>query len=131
MSKENVDEKGKTRTLIIEGVFARLIIETGPEKGKEFLIDKPCVTIGRHLENDVCLSYDEKISRFHGRISFIKDEEVYYYEDLNSTNGTTICNKWFKNGRVKIKHGNRILIGKGIQLGFFTKKPGLMDWLLG
>lgn len=131
MTKENVNEKEKTRTLVLEGEVARLIVENGPDKGKEFSIDKPIVTIGRHPENDICLLHDEIISRFHGRITYSKDEGVYCYEDLNSTNGTTICNKWFKKEKMKIKHGDKILIGRGIQLGFFTKKPGLKDWLLG
>jgi pSer/pThr/pTyr-binding forkhead associated (FHA) protein len=112
------------------GEVAWLVLETGPERGKEFPIVKSNVTIGRHMENDVCLLHDEKVSRFHGRVSFDKDG-VFFYEDLNSTNGTTISNKWFKNERVKIKHGDRILIGGGTQLRFFTKKQGLKDWLLG
>jgi pSer/pThr/pTyr-binding forkhead associated (FHA) protein len=131
MRKENVDEKEKTRILVLEGDVAWIVVETGPDKGKEFSIDKSYVTIGRHIKNDICLPHDEIISRFHGRVSFDKDVGVYFYEDLNSTNGTTICSKWFKNEKVKIKHGDRILIGRGTQLRFFTKKAGLKDWLLG
>lgn len=131
MRKENVHENATTRTLDLEVEVAKIVIENGPDKGKEFLIDKPYVNIGRNPENDVCLLHDEKISRFHGRISFCKDLKVYYYEDLNSTNGTTVCNKWFKNNKVKLKHGDRILIGTVTQFRFFTKKPGLKDWLLG
>jgi len=50
MTKENVNEKEKTRTLVLKEV-ARLIVENGPDKGKEFSIDKPIVRIGRHPEN--------------------------------------------------------------------------------
>jgi pSer/pThr/pTyr-binding forkhead associated (FHA) protein len=131
MRKENGSEKEKASTLISEGEVARIIVENGPDKGKELLVDKSSVTIGRHPENDVCLPHDATISRFHGRIYFNKEERFFYYEDLNSTNGTTINDKWFKNEKMKIKHGDRILIGRGTQLRFITKKPGLKDWLLG
>lgn len=131
MEKKNVDDAEKTSTMGLEGDVARLIIEKGIDKEKEFLINKPSITIGRHPENDVCLPHDAMISRFHGRIYFNKEECFYYYEDLNSTNGTTINDKWFKNEKMKIKHGDRILIGRGTQLRFITKKPGLKDWLVG
>ena len=123
------NEKDRTRIFDLQEV-AWLVLERGPDKGKEFPIDKANVTIGRHVENDICLFYDEKISRFHGRVSFDKDGDIIY-EDLDSTNGSTINNKWFKNEKVKIKHGDRILIGGGIQLRFLTKRQGLKDWLLG
>jgi pSer/pThr/pTyr-binding forkhead associated (FHA) protein len=123
------DEKDRTRIFSLPREVARLIVETGPDRGQEFLIDKANVTIGRHVKNDVCLQ-DEKISRFHGRVSFDKDGD-FVYEDLNSTNGTTINNRWFKNEKVKINHGDKILIGGGVRLRFFTKKQGLKDWLLG
>ncbi len=131
MRRKDGDEKEQRRTMVLNVEVARLIVENGPDKGKEFSIDLPCITIGRHQENDVCLPHDEKVSRFHGQISFSKDEVAYYYEDLNSTNGTTICDKWFRNEKVKIKHGDRIVIGGTVQLRFLTKKPGLKDWLLG
>jgi len=131
MTQDNMNQKDKTRALVLQGEVAWLLVETGPDKGKEVSITKPLITIGRYTENDLCLPHDELISRFHGRILFCKDEGGYYYEDLNSTNGTKICNRWFKNEKAEIKHGDRILIGRETQLKFFTKKTGLKDWLLG
>lgn len=132
MSNNNVDGKvSTTRAYKLEVEPAKIVIENGPDKGKEFLIDKPQLTIGRNPDNDVCLLYDQKVSRVHGQIVFEKDTGAYYYEDFNSTNGTTINCKWFKNERVKIKHGEIILVGGGTRLRFFARKLGLKDWLLG
>ncbi|MCW4029947.1 MAG: FHA domain-containing protein [Candidatus Bathyarchaeota archaeon] len=132
MSTNNADGKiSTTRAYNLEVEPAKIVIENGPDKGKEFLIDKPRLTIGRNPDNDICLLYDQKISRFHAQILFDKSEGAYYYEDLNSTNGTTISTKWFKNDRVKMKHGDIILIGGETRLRFFAKKLGLKDWLRG
>lgn len=130
MREESVSEVRKPATLILREDAARIIIESGVNKGKEFLLETASITIGRHADNKICLPHDGTVSRSHGRICFDKDEGVYFFEDLNSTNGTKIGKKWFRNEKVRIKHGDRIVIGK-TQLRFFTKKPGLKDWLLG
>jgi pSer/pThr/pTyr-binding forkhead associated (FHA) protein len=131
MSKKNDEEMEKASTLDSGGKAARLIVESGIDAGKEFFLNNPVNTIGRHPSNDVCLPYDGAVSRFHAHISYNKDEDSYYYEDLNSTNGSKIGKKWFRNERVKLEHGDIILIGNETQLRFFAKKPGLKDWIRG
>jgi pSer/pThr/pTyr-binding forkhead associated (FHA) protein len=131
---KNDKEPEKSGTLILGEEHARLIIENGADKGKEFLLHKDAVTIGRHPDNDVCLSQDRTVSRFHGSVS-LDANGTYFFEDLNSTNGTTIGDNWFKNEKVEIKHGDRIVLGRQSHeptiLRFYTKKLGLKDWILG
>ncbi len=53
-------------------------------------LDRPITTIGKRKEEADLVLEDISVSRLHARI--VKEKEVYYIEDLNSTNGT------FKNG---------------------------------
>lgn len=53
-------------------------------------LDRPITTIGKRKEEADLVLEDMSVSRLHARI--VKEKEVYYIEDLNSTNGT------FKNG---------------------------------
>jgi pSer/pThr/pTyr-binding forkhead associated (FHA) protein len=135
MVKKKGSEENKSGTLILEDQAARIVVESGEEIGKEFLVQKSQVTVGRHMDNDICLSKDRTVSRFHGKIYFDSSEGKYFFEDLNSTNGTTIDNNWFKNEKAEIRHGDRIVLGRKIHestiLRFYTKKLGLKDWLLG
>src|SRR6185312_14022825 len=41
---------------------------TGPLDGQTFLIEKPVVTIGRDLANDIAISTDLQVSRQHARL---------------------------------------------------------------
>ena len=135
MNKKKDENDKESSTLILDGEPALLIIENGEDSGKEFLINKRIVTIGRHVDNDICLPEDKTVSRFHGKIVFESDEEKYFFEDLNSTNGTTIGDKWFKNKKQEIKHRDRIILGRKTHrstcLRFYTKRLGLKDWILG
>ncbi len=130
MTEKNGDKGATTRKSDLEQV-AKIVIESGADKGKEYLIDMPYVTIGRSPDNDICLHSDERISRYHGQISYSRELEAYYFEDLNSTNGTTIREKAFKNSKMELRHGDRIFIGQETRLRFFSKKTGLKEWLLG
>ena len=89
------EDTEKSATLILGDEHARLVIENGADKGKEFMLRKPAVTVGRHPENDVCLPQDRTVSRFHGRV-FVDEKGTYFFEDLNSTNGTTIGEHWLR-----------------------------------
>lgn len=135
MKKEKVRYEVKSDTQILGESGARIVVESGEDKGKEYPIEKMRVTIGRHTENDICLPNDRTVSRFHGRICYDDAGGKYFFEDLNSTNGTTIGNKWFKNERLEIKHGDTIVLGTEASahthLRFYTKKLGLKDWIRG
>jgi len=135
MKRGKVGEEAKSDTQILGESAARIVVESGEDKGKEYPVEKMPVTIGRHTDNDISLSHDRTVSRFHGRICYDDAEDRFYFEDLNSTNGTTIGNKWFKNERVEIKHGDRIALGTEASahtyLRFYSKKLGLKDWIRG
>jgi len=46
------------------------------------------ITVGRHDNNDVCLSNDTFVSRHHARVYV--QEEGFWLEDRSSTNGSYI-----------------------------------------
>lgn len=135
MNEKKDENDEESSTLISEGETARLIVVTGGENGKEFLINKRRTTIGRHVDNDICLPEIKTVSRFHGQLVYDRDKGKYFFEDLNSTNGTTIDDEWFKNQKREIKHGDRIILGRKPQrkpcLRFYTRQLGLKDWILG
>ncbi len=59
----------------------------------EFKIDKDAAVLGRAPESDVFLP-SELASRQHARV-FVKNDEVFI-EDLESANGTSVCNEKIK-----------------------------------
>ena len=75
------------------------------------LLDKSVVAIGKKKEETDVVLGDMSVSRLHARI--VKEENTYFIEDLNSTNGT------FKNGlrlqpyeKRKLEKGDEIRIGR-------------------
>ncbi len=66
-------------------------------------------TIGRSPHNGIQLN-DSYVSRHHGAIQFVEEEQSFYLIDLNSTNGSHINGeKVFK--QVLLKDGDRIRLG--------------------
>jgi two-component system cell cycle response regulator len=57
----------------------------GINAGQVKAIESTPFTIGRHPSNALCID-DESISRFHAHI--VREQGVYYLEDLGSRNGT-------------------------------------------
>ena len=60
-------------------------MRSGPIPGSSYYLDKPEVSMGRDLANDIPVP-DAEISRRHAR--FIVKPDGVYIEDLGSTNGT-------------------------------------------
>lgn len=54
---------------------------------KDFRIDKPVVSIGRQLTNDIIVE-DKRVSRYHAQIKFVDGQFIIY--DLDSINGITV-----------------------------------------
>jgi len=72
-------------------------------------LEREEIRIGKQRgDNDLVLE-DESVSRLHARI--IREEDIYYIEDLNSTNGT------FKNG-LRLQAYERRRLEKGDELRF-------------
>ena len=82
-----------------------------PEGKMVLLLDRATVTIGKKREDADFVIEEISISRIHARI--MKEQDGFYLEDLNSTNGT------FKNGlrmqpyeKRKLEEGDEIRFGK-------------------
>ncbi|WMC94340.1 DUF6382 domain-containing protein [Kineothrix sp. MB12-C1] len=115
--KENMDKRSQTSygsTVFIESSLYNLENKLyGINKGNKYHIDLnklPC-TVGKMAGNVDVVIKNDTISRIHAR--FMKEGEIIYVTDLNSTNGT------FKNGlrlepneTVSIEAGDEIRFGK-------------------
>ncbi|KAK3255126.1 hypothetical protein CYMTET_35599 [Cymbomonas tetramitiformis] len=83
-----------------------------------FNIDKPFVSIGRHLENDVCLQSDRMpylLSSYHCRIEVAFEQNrgyVYTLGDEETTNGCYVGSELLPpGGRKVITHGTILGLG--------------------
>lgn len=65
----------------------KIILESGPNAGAEFFLEKDELFLGRDANNDVVIN-DPEVSRRHARL--VKQDDDYYFEDLGSTNGSFI-----------------------------------------
>lgn len=107
------DQKESASPTVFLGSEGRQILGElkyeGLGNGKNFSVTTPVFLIGSQ-ENEVDgLICDGTISRIHARI--IKEEERYYLEDMNSTNGT------YRNGEA-LNYGERIMLEKNDRISF-------------
>lgn len=65
----------------------QLTVVSGPNPGKVFPLDKPELTVGRDLSNEIVIN-DAEVSRRHARLTF--QPGGYLLEDLGSTNGSAV-----------------------------------------
>ena len=72
------------------GKKTKITVSTGKLQNEYILEDfkKDAITVGRGRDNDIVVR-GAKVSNNHG--CFFKENGKWYYQDLNSTNGT-ICN---------------------------------------
>jgi predicted component of type VI protein secretion system len=92
----------------------KLILQTGPEAGKEFTLEKAEVFMGRDTNNDIMIN-DPEISRRHARL--IREGDDYLYEDLGSTNGTFIQGQRLA-APTLLKHGMILTIGERVMISY-------------
>lgn len=90
------------------GRMARLVVESGPDSGREFPLGDVAV-IGRLPTVQVALS-DMNTSREHTRV--LHQGSDWFLVDLGSRNGTLVNGK--KVQRHKLAQGDRIAIGKTV-----------------
>lgn len=77
-----------------------------PEK-KDYRIDKPVISIGRQLTNDIIVE-DKRVSRYHAQIKYVDGQFIIY--DLDSINGITV--NGVPNTRQHVlQNGDRFTIG--------------------
>lgn len=113
--EDSYEEEEWGKTIYMEAV-SDMVKEPGLYTEKGILlqtIHKPMHTIGKKKDEADVVLEDVSVSRLHARIT--KEQENYFLEDLNSTNGT------FKNGlrmqpyeKRKLEEGDEIRLGKQI-----------------
>jgi len=77
-----------TGTLILEGKGTRLIGFEGPCAGQSFALNGAYITVGRKPENNIVLSQDSTVSRYHAHLAEENGRYVLY--DDGSANGTFV-----------------------------------------
>jgi hypothetical protein len=92
----------------------KLVINAGPDQGTEIPLEKPEISIGRDIKNDIVIN-DPEVSRHHARL--VLKTNTYVIEDVGSTNGTFINNQRL-GSPVPLKAGELIFLGENICLAF-------------
>ena len=98
---------------------AHLIIEEGPERGREILIAAGGARLGRSSHNDIVLR-DPAMSRFHCRF-FFKPNEGLWAEDLGGANQSLLNDQALHLARIQV--GDRLTLGDTILRVISTTPP--------
>jgi hypothetical protein len=88
--------------------YALLVIIQPGQAEREFEVGDEPVTIGRALDNTICLEDDTNVSRYHAEI--VKRGDAFYVLDLGSSNGTTVDDVPVE-FESQLRDGNRISVG--------------------
>jgi len=88
--------------------FALLVITQPGKAEREFEVGDQEVSIGRALDNSICLEDDTNVSRYHAEIE--KRGNQYFVLDLGSSNGTAIDGRPVE-FESQLYDGARIIIG--------------------
>jgi class 3 adenylate cyclase len=94
---------------------------SGAEAGRVMLVKTP-MKFGRHRENSVCLSYDDRISRYHAEIRATSGEPGFELVDLGSTNGSIHAGRVLRGEGVPIKPGDTFALGSTTFLYDWSEK---------
>ena len=114
MKEENADPVSESATILMGDALMspnipKLVITKGADTGKEFLLDKGLLIIGRSEDNDIVLN-DKRVSRGHHAKLILQNDRSFVIEDLNSTNGIFIRGQ--KIERAVLSHDEEIQIGE-------------------
>jgi hypothetical protein len=90
----------------------QILVQQGPRAGQAFDLDKPAMTIGREVGNDIVIE-DPQVSRHHARLT--QQGAGFVIEDLGSTNGTTVNGQRVTGSR-PISPGDTLALGDTIVL---------------
>ena len=91
-----------------------LVMRRGPLLNQLFRLERAVVNIGRDLANDIVIR-DSQVSRYHTRLT-LQDQD-YYAEDLDSSNGTRINGAQIS-GRVVLSDGDLLALGDAVVLTY-------------
>jgi hypothetical protein len=86
-------------------------VEAGFRPGREMLLQKDKVTIGRAEGSDIALFGDSGVEKTHAHI--VKEGGRYYLEDLQTPGGTYLNDQKIQ-GRAPLKAGDLIRVGKSV-----------------
>ncbi|MCK5639191.1 MAG: FHA domain-containing protein, partial [Gammaproteobacteria bacterium] len=86
--------------------MAKLVTTLDDDSVREYPLDKGCIAVGRHEDNDIRLD-NHTVSNHHADILV---HQNVYLEDCKSTNGTYLNGRRITRGR--LKHGDMIHFGK-------------------
>jgi len=103
----------------MDGSTPHLLIETGPEKGRELTIPAKGARLGRATENDITLA-DPALSRFQCRMYF--RDNFLHVMDLGSTNETLVNDQPVSD--TILRFSDEVLIGDSMMK---VIKDGLHD----
>jgi pSer/pThr/pTyr-binding forkhead associated (FHA) protein len=98
---------------------ARLVIIGRFMQGREFILDRLSLVIGRTPENDIVIEH-KSISRHHARI--VREGNQHYAVDLESANGVRV--NGVDRDRVLLRSGDEIELGQ-VQLRFVSGEGDL------
>jgi pSer/pThr/pTyr-binding forkhead associated (FHA) protein len=88
---------------------ARLVVISGPATGRQLVLGRPRVLVGRDAAADLVLD-DDSLSKLHAL--FLRTSQGYQVQDLESANGT-----WVNGVRSEIAllhPGDRIALGEHV-----------------
>jgi DNA-binding winged helix-turn-helix (wHTH) protein len=109
-----MDGEQQSRSQACSREPALLIWREGEVVKKQWLLDRPIITIGRAADCDVCLE-SRWISRNHARI--LREEATYRLEDAGSKNGVFVNGQRVDDAR-ELQDGDRIQLAPGLELYF-------------
>jgi len=96
-----------------------LIVDQGPNKGKNISVPSEGIRLGRSSKNDIVLE-DPLLSRHHCRL-FFKPGEGLWITDLGSANGTVVNGATVT--EIRIRPGDTVTIGDTV-LKVLTEEVG-------
>lgn len=107
-SPQYIKREDKEARVNLKGPFIpRLVGRDGKWRGKEFILEKDTISIGRVKDNDIMID-DPSISRKHAKL--VRMGEQYILFDLRSSNGTWVNNekvtKYILQGGENIRFGD-------------------------
>ena len=98
-------------------VFARLVVQRGPQPGASFALTEDVIRIGRTAGSDIVIS-DPEMSRQHAQL--VRQPDGYAIQDLGSTNGTFV-NYQRVTGLTMLNHGDVIALGDAVVLAYWDE----------
>jgi hypothetical protein len=100
--------------------YALLVILQPGQAEQECEVGDDVITIGRALDNTICLEDDTNVSRYHAEIT--KRGDAFFVSDLGSSNGTTVDDVPVE-FESQLRDGNRITIGGSTVIEFHLGDP--------